>query len=422
MQNQAPSVSHLVDQIKHILEGEFTMTSVMGEISNLSPSSAGHYYFTLSDEKASISCALFKVDALRNPLIKTLKDGDKVILTGPVSVYTKRGTFQLLAKRIYPAGMGDLKIQFERLKQKYMGLGYCDPALKKQIPPFPKRIAVITAIHGAALQDFLNIMYRRSLWTDILIIPAIVQGDRSALSIKEAIEKAQKISDIEVIVVTRGGGSMEDLWSFNDPLVVEAIYQCEIPLISAVGHQVDYTLCDYVADFRSETPSAAAEILSQPHTLFEKKLSGLGRSLSIYAKETQFLLEKKLERVHPRKLLEALSEKFHSLSKKLEKLKLENRLYELTRIHEINQQIDELKNRLTYSYEKKIQVEANKLEILNRALMSVNPKNVLKRGYAFVTNRDGKILKNAESIIKSKDTKFKITFSDGEVELIKGEV
>src|SRR5690606_28718856 len=119
--------------------------------------------------------------------------------------------------------------------QKYMGLGYCDPALKKQIPPFPKRIAVITAIHGAALQDFLNIMYRRSLWTDILIIPAIVQGDRSALSIKEAIEKAQKISDIEVIVVTRGGGSMEDLWSFNDPLVVEAIYQCEIPLISAVG-------------------------------------------------------------------------------------------------------------------------------------------------------------------------------------------
>src|SRR5690606_31836735 len=118
MQNQAPSVSHLVDQIKHILEGEFTMTSVMGEISNLSPSSAGHYYFTLSDEKASISCALFKVDALRNPLIKTLKDGDKVILTGPVSVYTKRGTFQLLAKRIYPAGMGDLKIQFERLKQK----------------------------------------------------------------------------------------------------------------------------------------------------------------------------------------------------------------------------------------------------------------------------------------------------------------
>src|SRR5690606_34913825 len=171
MQNQAPSVSHLIEKIKNILEGEFTMTSVMGEISNLSPSSAGHYYFTLSDENASISCALFKTDALRNPLIRTLKDGDKVILTGPISVYAKRGSFQLLAKRIYSAGVGDLKVQFEQLKQKFRNLGYFDQELKKTIPPFPKRIAIITAIHGAALQDFLNIMYRRSLWCDILIIP-----------------------------------------------------------------------------------------------------------------------------------------------------------------------------------------------------------------------------------------------------------
>lgn len=183
MEFEAASVSDLVSSIKHLLEEEFQEVFVQGEVTNLSPSASGHWYFTLSDESAGISCALFKGDALRNPLIRTLKDGDKIIVLGPISVYQKRGSFQILAKRILPAGAGQLKLQFERLKAKLAAEGLFDIEKKKPLPKFPKRIAVITAEHGAALQDFLNVYKRRSLWCDIIIIPAIVQGDLSLIHI-----------------------------------------------------------------------------------------------------------------------------------------------------------------------------------------------------------------------------------------------
>lgn len=422
MQSQAPSVSIIVDKIKNLLEGEFTVISVMGEISNFSPSTAGHFYFTLSDENASLSCAMFKMDALRNPLIKSLKDGDKIIITGAISVYAKRGVFQLLAKRVYPAGVGDLKIQFERLKARYASLGYFDQERKKIIPTFPKRIAIITAIHGAALQDFLNIMYRRALWLDILIIPAVVQGDKSAESVVSAMKIAQEQKDIEVIVLARGGGSIEDLWSFNDPLIVEEIYQSKIPIISAVGHQTDFTLSDYVADFRAETPSAAAEVLSQPHTHIEQKLNELGKSLVVLQQEVLRSLEKKLEKAHPRIILERLQERVQSYNKKLQGLRIDNKLYELTRIHEHNQFLDELKTRMINSFEKQIIERRNKIEILSKTLEMTNPKNILKRGYAYISTEDGIIIKNAKNILESQEKAFVVTFADGNVKLTKGDV
>ena len=422
MQGQAPTVSIIVEKIKNLLEGEFTITSIQGEISNLSPSSAGHYYFTLSDENASLSCAMFKMDALRNPLIRSLKDGDRVVLTGAISVYVKRGIFQLIAKRVYPAGVGDLKIQFERLKAKYASLGYFDAERKREIPAFPKRIAIITAIHGAALQDFLNIMYRRALWLDVLIIPAVVQGEKSAESIVKAMNIAQEQKDIEVIVLARGGGSIEDLWSFNDPLVVESIYQSKIPVISAIGHQVDFTLSDYCADLRAETPSAAAEVLSQPHTLIDKKLKELGQSLAIKQQDVLRTLEKKLERLHPRLILEKIQDKLVAHRKKLESLRIDTKLYELTRIHEHNQFVDELKTRMILSLEKNIGDKKNKLEVISKILEMTNPKNILKRGYAYISTPEGEIIKNAKNILESKEKKFVITFADGDVELTKGDI
>ena len=191
MDFEAASVSDLVSSIKNLLEEEFQEVYVQGEVTNLSPSAAGHWYFTLSDESAGISCALFKGDALRNPLIRTLKDGDKIIDLGPVSVYQKRGSFQILAKRILPAGAGQLNLQFEKLKAKLSLEGLFDLDKKKAIPQFPKRLAVITAEHGAALQDFLNVYKSRSLWCDIVIIPAVVQGAGAAKTLISGIKKAE---------------------------------------------------------------------------------------------------------------------------------------------------------------------------------------------------------------------------------------
>lgn len=267
------SVSDLVSSIKECLEEEFHEVMVQGEVTNLSPSSAGHWYFTLSDENASLSCALFKGDALRNPLIRNLKNGDKIILSGPLSVYLKKGSFQMLVRRLVPAGEGQLKLQFERLKAKLSEEGLFDLERKKKLPLFPKRIAVITAEHGAALQDFINVMKRRTLWLNLVIIPALVQGEGAPKSLIQALEKAEGLRDIDVIVLTRGGGSLEDLWAFNDENLIRRIHHCPIPVISAVGHQVDFTLCDYVADHRSETPTAAAETLSQPQTELQARMN-----------------------------------------------------------------------------------------------------------------------------------------------------
>ena len=201
MSNSYLSVTEIVNSVKQNLESEFRNISVEGEISNFSGSAAGHFYFTLSDANSGISCAIFKMDALRNPIVRRLKNGDKIIVNGSIGVYTKRGTFQIIAKRITPAGKGDLKAEFEKLKQKFIAKGYFEDQHKKEIPLLAKKIGVITALKGAALQDFLNIMKRRTVWHNIIIIPAVVQGDDCPRSVISAINKAEKLNDIDVLVI-----------------------------------------------------------------------------------------------------------------------------------------------------------------------------------------------------------------------------
>ena len=276
---KASSVTEVVSSIKNSLEKEYFNLTILGEVSNLSLSSAGHYYFNLSDKNCSISCALFKMDALRNPAIRKIKNGAKVLLRGPISVYAKRGTFQVICKSIIPYGEGDLKAQFDFLKEKLNSQGYFDPQKKQLIPTLPTRIAIITALQGAALQDFLNIMKRRSFHYQVTIVPSIVQGDDCPRSLIKALTKVEKVGGFDVVVLARGGGSMEDLWGFNDEELVKKIFSMSIPTISAIGHQIDYTLSDYVCDMRCETPSAAAEILSQGQTQVIQNLKVAGKSL-----------------------------------------------------------------------------------------------------------------------------------------------
>ena len=416
----AASVSDLVSSIKDVLEEQFQEVMVQGEVTNLSPSGAGHWYFTLSDENASLSCALFKGDAMRNPLIRNLKDGDKIVVVGPISVYSKRGSFQLLAKRIFPAGEGQLKLQFERLKARLSQEGLFDIEKKKAIPPFPKRVAVITAEHGAALQDFLNVMKRRSLWLDILIIPAAVQGDAAPKSLWNALKKAQAIKDIDVIVLTRGGGSLEDLWAFNDENLVRAIFDCPIPVISAVGHQVDFSLCDYVADLRSETPTAAAETLSQPQTELKSRMifcqSHMKSDLFKLYQHVQLMTQK----FHPRELLNLMKQKIHDGEKRLAQIHLKDRAEALTGLPEAQQRVDEALLKLRHSTELKGRSLNDKLVRLEQVLGALNPGNVLSRGYSYVRLQDGEVLSSVKDFEKKeKGSKLEIYFHDGKGSALK---
>jgi len=393
---------------------------VQGEVTNLSPSGAGHWYFTLSDENASISCALFKGDALRNPLIRNLKDGDKIVIVGPISVYAKRGTFQLLAKRIFPAGEGQLKLQYERLKARLSQEGLFDIERKKAIPLFPKRVAVITAEHGAALQDFLNVMKRRSLWLDILIVPALVQGDGAPRSLLSALKKAEAQSEIDVIVMTRGGGSMEDLWAFNDEQLIRAIADCKIPVISAVGHQVDYTLCDYVADHRSETPTAAAETLSQPQTELKSRLvfcqTHLKSDLFKLYQHVQLMTQK----FHPRELLNLMRTKIHEAEKRLSEIHLKNRAAELIGLPEASQRVDESILKLTHAMDMNSRGLSDKLTRLEQVMSALNPSSVLNRGYSYVKTSEGTVVTSAKDFEKNlKGSKIDIIFHDGKGSALK---
>jgi exodeoxyribonuclease VII large subunit len=410
----AATVSDLVGSIKDVLEDTFQEVMVQGEVTNLSPSGAGHWYFTLSDENACISCALFKGDALRNPLIRNLKNGDKIVIVGPISVYQKRGSFQLLAKRIFPAGEGQLKLQYERLKARLSQEGLFDIERKKPLPMFPKRVAVITAEHGAALQDFLNVMKRRSLWLDIIIVPALVQGDAAPKSLLDALNKAKKIEDVDVIVLTRGGGSIEDLWAFNDENLVRAIYDCSIPVVSAVGHQVDFTLCDYVADLRSETPTAAAETLSQPQTELKSRLvycqTHLKSDLFKLYQHVQLMTQK----FHPRELLNLMRTKIHAAEKRLAQVHLKERAHEMIGIFEASQRLDEAILRLKHSTELKGRSLSEKLLRIEQVLGALNPTHVLERGYTFVQSSDGGIITSHKQFEKTiPGTKMEIHFHDG---------
>ena len=413
--SEAASVSDLVSSIKNLLEEEFQEVYVQGEVTNLSPSAAGHWYFTLSDENACISCALFKMDALRNPMIRSLKDGDKIIVLGPVSVYQKRGSFQLLAKRILPAGAGQLKLQFEKLKAKLAQEGFFDIEKKKVIPKFPKRIAVITAEHGAALQDFLNVFKRRSLWCDIVIIPATVQGDGAAKTLISALKKAQALPEIEIIVLTRGGGSLEDLWAFNDEELVRTIYKCDIPVVSAIGHEVDFSLCDYVADLRSETPTAAAETLSQPQTELMARL----HFCQTHLKSDLFKLHQHIElmthKFHPREIINLISQKVQMARRELSEIRLRERAEELIGIAEAYQIVDELQLRLNHASQLKMNAVNEKVTRLEHVLSALNPKLVLKRGYSYVKIEGKEVIASLEGFKKIPvGTKLSLQFHDGQ--------
>lgn len=419
--DKVPSVSEIIFSIKRLLEGEFRTVSVEGEISNLNHSSSGHWYLTLSDKESSLSAAVFKMDALRNPLIKKLKNGDKVICSGSIGVYNKRGTFQLIVKRISPVGKGDLKEQFEKLKRKLAAEGLFDPEVKKEIPTLPNRIAVITAKGAAALQDFLNIIDRRTEWYDILLSPALVQGDAAPASLRKALFNiikysmdAPKDKKIDVIVFTRGGGSMEDLWAFNDEGLAWDIYNCPIPIVSAVGHQVDTTICDMVSDLRCETPSAAAEVLSNAQAELSDSLEWSGRQLARNMEHALRVGSERLQRGHPKRVLDGIWRRVNEQQKKLGRIDLINRAHDYLGIYNYNQRLDDgvsrMRNLINNQHERLVERNKSAYDMLR----VLDPTSVLGRGYTIIKNGKDVVVPSLKDFQKLKQgEKISIMFHDG---------
>lgn len=433
MLENVPSVTDLVNQIKNNLEGQFRNVTIVGEVTNLSSSASGHWYFSLSDSQSLINAACFRMDAARNHALKTLKDGDKVVCQGSISVYNKRGSFQLITKRISPIGKGDLKEQFEKLKVKLRAEGLFDSDVKVPIPSLPRRVAVITAKGGAALQDFLNIIKRRSLFLDVVVVPALVQGDTAPRSIRNALNATIKYqleneknghSELlfDAIVLTRGGGSLEDLWAFNDEALAWDIYNCPIPIISAVGHQVDFSISDFVSDLRVETPSAAAEVLTNEQNQIKERMENCSRRLKVSSTHLVSKYRLRVGDSHPMRFASKLKNRIHELKERLLSLHLVSRKYELVSFSEYHYELDMLVNSLKSSLKNRIERTSHKLDRQNQLLSALNPRGVLTRGYAF-TEVEGKVISSKKEMDKVKvGSSVIIHYDDGKSTLQKGGV
>jgi len=275
---QVFSVTEITRDIKIILEANFEGLWVEGEISNLRAPSSGHFYFTLKDENAQLPAVLFRGSAAG---VKCkLHDGLKVLAFGGVDVYEKQGKYQLLVRKIEPKGLGDLQLAFEQLKKKLFAEGLFAEERKRPVPLLPEKIGIVTSPTGAAIRDILNIIERRFSNIHIIINPVRVQGDGAACEIAAAVDEFNRMGEVDVIIVTRGGGSLEDLWAFNEEVVARAIHRSKIPVISAVGHEIDYTIADFVADLRCPTPSAAAELVIGKKSEMIDSITGMRDALN----------------------------------------------------------------------------------------------------------------------------------------------
>lgn len=412
------TVSRLNREARFILEGSFPQLWVEGEISNFVVPQSGHWYFSLKDATAQVRCAMFRPNNRKLDFIP--KDGMHVIVKAAVSLYEGRGDFQLLAEYMEEVGIGKLRQAFEALKKRLQEAGLFDPAKKKPLPTMPKSAGIITSATGAALRDILSVLKRRFPALPIIIYPTLVQGDLAAANIVSAIKTANRRQECEVLILARGGGSLEDLWPFNEEIVAHAIYASVIPIISGVGHEIDFTIADFVADVRAPTPSAAAELIA-PHIeelleSFDLLQQRLIRRMQQKIRDTQqnlIWLQKHLQQQHPkRRLLEQsqnldlceltlkrLMEKFITLQHtQLNSLKM--KLLSATPLHPIREmknhfalQDQQLKNLLKAQLQLQQQTIANAAAKLN----ALSPLATLARGFS-ITTQNQRVVRHSDEV------------------------
>ncbi|MBR9728245.1 exodeoxyribonuclease VII large subunit [Shewanella intestini] len=422
--NNVFTVSRLNGEVRNLLESQLSKVWLNGEISNFSSPSSGHWYLTLKDSRSQIRCAMFKG---RNQAVRFKPvNGQQVLVKGNISVYEPRGDYQLLLESMLPAGDGLLAQEYEALKQKLAAQGLFAADTKRTLPNHIQRIGVVTSATGAALRDILQVLQRRDASVEVVVYPSQVQGRAASQLICQAIELANKRLEVDVLLVTRGGGSLEDLWCFNDEQLAHTIYNSALPVISAVGHEIDTTISDFVADLRAPTPSAAAELLSKDKGNKQEKLQlvfhRLRQSMRHYQLHQQSILDNvnhQFQRQDPQRQLQQFEQRFDELQ-----LRLQSVLTDKLNQHTLQQQ--RLQHRLQQcSPAQFIQIESNKLVFLQQQLVSnmqrklfdasnrlanaghqldtVSPLATLSRGYSITKDAQGKVVTDSVQV-KTGDT------------------
>lgn len=381
------SITELTQAIRKSLQSQFPLIWVRGEVSNLRTQASGHRYFLLKDNSSQLKAVLFRGDANASAYLP--QEGDECLAYGEITVYEPRGEYQLRVRHLLQDGLGDLRLQFERLKEKLIQEGLFEESRKKALPFFARTVAIITSPSGAALQDFLSILKRRNWTGTICVIPALVQGKEAPAQIVDRIKQTSSLQDIDLLVLARGGGSIEDLWAFNDEALVRTLADCPIPTISAIGHQTDFTLSDFAADFRAETPSAAAEWISSQYLEQLERLDYFEECLIRRTKE----------------FLRRFSDKISFLEVSLEKLSPRNR------IDRYHQQLDDLEHRLKSSSRNHLGRITERLEALEKRLHANSLSTTLKRGFSYLSDKDGNLINSVTKLEAGK--KINVHLQDG---------
>ncbi|MEN8802663.1 MAG: exodeoxyribonuclease VII large subunit [Thiogranum sp.] len=418
LQRDVYSVSRLNRESRGLLESGFPRLWVEGEISNLARPVSGHLYFTLKDARAQVSCALFRNRATR--LGFSPENGSQVLVQAQVSLYEARGNYQLIVNHMEEAGDGALRRAFEQLKNQLYKEGLFDEQHKQTLPHLPRSIGVITSPSGAAIRDVLTVLRRRFPGTQVIIYPTQVQGEAAARQIVAAIQSADARAECDVLLLTRGGGSLEDLWPFNEEVVARAVHACKIPLVSAVGHEIDVVISDFVADHRAATPSAAAELLSPDQTELDNRFRQLDnrlytllrQNLQRYRDQLNWLT-KRIQQSHPGRQLQQQAQRLDDLDLRLSrawqhqcaqreaglaavqaKLRQHSPQQMLQRL---STQAGQLVQQLEYAINRQLSGHGEKLAVLSRALQAMSPLATLQRGYSITLNKPaGTVLQNAK--------------------------
>jgi exodeoxyribonuclease VII large subunit len=368
------SVSELTAEIKGLLEEGFASVWVSGEVSNLARPGSGHLYLVLKDGQAQLRAVIWRGIALR--LRFDPRDGLEVIVRGRLTVYPPRGDYQLVIEELHPKGIGARELALRQLCERLFGMGYFDPKRKKQLPRFPRRVALVTSPSGAAVRDMLEILGRRWRATEVWVCPVRVQGDGAAEEIAAAIRHVNRLGGVDVLIVGRGGGSTEDLWAFNEEIVAHAIYESRIPVVSAVGHEIDVTVADRVADKRALTPSEAAELVVPSRDELAEWLRGQ---------------EKRLRALLLGHLKQARRRWQELADRPAFRLPLE-------RVRERERWLDELAGRMERAVRQRLALARQKIEAAAGRLETLSPLNVLARGYSLTRTETGEVIRSAEQV------------------------
>ncbi len=405
------SVSELTRRIRGTLEHAFGQVWVEGELSNVRRPASGHYYLTIKDENSQISAVLFKRD--QAGLTFEPADGVQVRAWGGVSVYEARGTYQIIVRKLEESGQGALQQRFEALKRKLQAEGLFDPARKRPLPMLPQRIGVVTSDTGAAIRDILNVVTRRFPNLHVVLAPAKVQGVGAAAEIVAGIEALNAFGGLDAMIVGRGGGSLEDLWCFNEEIVARAIAASRIPVISAVGHEIDFTISDFVADMRAPTPSAAAELVVGCKDAFEERLRMRSDQLANLLSTALLRARTRFERVRGSSVFQRPAAVVAAHRSGLERARMcmEHRL--TGRVMESRQRIDDAAGRLTYGGRLRCQRARQDLARLGGQLRVLDPRGVLSRGYTLTRDAKGRVIRRAVDV--SKGMELVTEFADGKV-------